>query len=289
MSSARAALDVLPVRDERVRRIALAAAKGGGGLLGVGTAIAGAAIGVGLLQAGAARRAIGPRRAVPPYIDGRYYPGAPSVHRTSLRFVVIGDSAAAGLGVDRADQTPGVLLAKGVAEAAARPVLLSCVAVVGARSRDLDDQVTRALQIRPHLALIIIGANDITHATRPHVAVRLLHDAVARLHAQGCAVVVGTCPDLGSIQPVAQPLRAYARRASRELAQAQAGAARSAGGVPVPLGAILGPAFQASPEEYFSADRFHPSATGYAACVRELLPAALEALEQRGEVPTPVA
>ena len=92
-------LPTLPIRDERVRRIAVSAAKGGGGLLGVGTALAGAAIGVVAVQARMARRAIGPRRSVPPYADGRYFPGGDrSRGGTSLRLVVLGDSGAAGLG-----------------------------------------------------------------------------------------------------------------------------------------------------------------------------------------------
>ena len=37
----------------------------------------------------------------------------------------------------------------------------------------------------------------------------------------GAEVVVGTCPDLGTIEPVPQPLRWIARRASRQLAAAQ--------------------------------------------------------------------
>ena len=89
---------------------------------------------------------------------------------------------------------------------------------------------------------------------------------------------MGTCPDLGTIRPVAQPLRAYARRVSRELALAQATAVNAAGGRAVRLADLLGPTFEASPEDYFSADRFHPSATGYAACAEAVLPACLAAL-----------
>ena len=72
-------LPTLPIRDERVRQIAVAAAKGGGGLLGVGTAVAGATIGVLAVQARRARRAIGPRTTVPPYADGRYLPPSTTV------------------------------------------------------------------------------------------------------------------------------------------------------------------------------------------------------------------
>ncbi len=277
--AARAALEALPVRDDRVRRIVLAAAKGGGGLLGVGTTLAGLGVGLLVVQARLARRAIGPRRAVPPYADGRYLPpSATSARGVSLRVAVIGDSSAAGLGVSDPEDTPGVRIARAIAAVADRPVNLTVVAEVGARTRDLDRQLTRALQLHPQLALIMVGANDITHVDRPQTSVRLLGDAVTRLREAGAHVVVGTCPDLGTIAPIAQPLRAYARRASRELAQAQAVAVTAAGGTAVELGALLGPTFEASPQDYFSDDRFHPSATGYAACAAALIPHCLAAL-----------
>jgi lysophospholipase L1-like esterase len=273
-----ARIPTLPVRDERVRRIAVSAAKGGGGLLGLGTAIAGAFIGAGVVQAHRAKRAIGPRRAVPPYADGRYLPrGWTSARGTSLRLAVIGDSGAAGLGADDATTTPGAVLAQVLAEAAQRPVVLTNSAVVGARSADLAAQVDRVLTVRPHVAVIMIGANDVTHFVRPQVSARLLADAVRRLREVGTEVVVGTCPDLGTVKPLGPPLRQYARRMSRELAGAQDICVREAGGRPVPFGILLGPAFDADPDRYFSEDRFHPSTAGYVACARALLPEVLAA------------
>lgn len=272
-------LPALPIRDERVRRIVVSAAKGGGGLLGVGTAIAGAAIGVVAVQARLARRAIGPRRTVPPYADGRYSPSADRTARgTSLRLAVLGDSGAAGLGADDAASTPGAVLATGLAAAADRTVVLTSVAVVGARSADLAAQVDRVLVVRPHVAMIMIGANDVTHLVRPQDSVRDLGDAVRRLREAGTEVVVGTCPDLGTVRPFAPPLRQLARRMSRELAAAQTIVVRGAGGRPVPLARILGEVFDAEPGRFFSADRFHPSAEGYAACADALLPEVLAAV-----------
>ncbi|HSN05750.1 MAG TPA: SGNH/GDSL hydrolase family protein [Candidatus Angelobacter sp.] len=268
----------LPIRDERVRRIAVSAAKGGGGLLGVGTALAGAAIGVVAIQARLARRAIGPRRSVPPYADGRYQPPADRPRGTSLRLAVLGDSGAAGLGADDPAETPGAVLARGLAAAAGRTVVLTNVAVVGARSVDLEAQVDRVLVVRPHVAMIMIGANDVTHLVRPQDAVRHLGVAVGRLRAAGTEVVVGTCPDLGTVRPIAPPLKHLARRLSRELAAAQYIAVRRSGGRPVPLAQILADAFDAEPEHFFSADRFHPSAAGYAACAEALLPEVLAAV-----------
>jgi hypothetical protein len=92
--------------------------------------------------------------------------------------------------------------------------------------------------------------------------------------------VVGTCPDLGTIQPLPQPLRYYARRLSRRMAAAQTVAVVRAGGRTVSLGDLLGPLF-ASRNELFAEDRFHPSAEGYAEAVDAILPSCLDALGLR--------
>jgi hypothetical protein len=123
----------------------------------------------------------------------------------------------------------------------------------------------------------MIGANDVTTRTRPSVSVRHLADAVRRLSATGCEVVVGTCPDLGTIRPIAQPLRTMARRWSRQLAAAQTIAVVEAGGRTVSLGSVLGPSF-ATDRTLFSSDEFHPSAAGYAAAAAVILPSVADAL-----------
>ena len=99
-----------------------------------------------------------------------------------------------------------------------------------------------------------------------------------RLRDAGAEVVVGTCPDLGTIEPVAQPLRLLARRWSRDLAAAQTVAVVEAGGRTVSLGDLLGPEFYERPHEMFSSDRFHPSAAGYARAAAALLPSVCAAL-----------
>ena len=247
---------------------------GGGGAVGLGAATAG----VLAAQTRHARRTIGPRRSSAPYADGRYG----RTKGTSLRLVVLGDSVAAGLGADGPQDTVGAVLASLVAEYGGREVVLNTVAAVGARSSDLSNQVTRALHYRPHVAVIIIGGNDVTHAVRPQVSVRLLAEAVQRLRAAEVQVVVGTCPDLGTVQPIRPPLRWVARRLSRTLAAAQAVAVVTAGGRAVSMGDLLGPEFSIHPDQLFSADRFHPSSDGYRAVAQVLASSVLAALA-RGE------
>ena len=258
------------------RRLATATAYGGGSV-----ALGGAAL-FALLreEARAARRSIESHnlKAVPPPSgDGVYGQSSGKGRGKRLVFTVLGDSSAVGLGVDRAAQTPGVLIASALAELAERPVRLLRLAVSGAKSIDLDAQVDKALAEHPDVALIMIGANDVTSRTRPAVSVHHLADAVRRLTEAGCEVVVGTCPDLGTIRPIAQPLRTFARRWSRQLAEAQTIAVVEAGGRTVSLGSVLGPAF-ASDRDMFSFDEFHPSAFGYAQAAAVLLPSVADAM-----------
>ncbi|NJP69113.1 SGNH/GDSL hydrolase family protein, partial [Streptomyces spiramenti] len=255
------------------RRIATAAALGGGGIGVVG----GVALGVLLTEAQLARRQIGVSEETPPVADGRYGAGLGSGRRPPLRLGFLGDSTAAGLGVQRAAQTPAALVASGLAAVAERPVELRNVALSGAESTDLARQVSLLLadtlsSPAPDVCVIMIGANDVTGHVSPATSVRCLSEAVTRLRSAGARVVVATCPDLGTIEPVAQPLRWVARRLSRQLAAAQTIAVVELGGRTVSLGDLLGPEFAANPREMFGPDRYHPSAEGYATAAMALLP-----------------
>ncbi len=87
-------------------------------------------------------------------------------------------------------------------------------------------------------------------------------------------VVVGTCPDLGTVKPIAPPLKQVARIWSRRLAAAQTIAVLEEGGRTVSLGSMLGEEFAAAPALLFGPDQFHPSADGYRALVDVLMPSA---------------
>jgi lysophospholipase L1-like esterase len=253
------------------RRVAKVTALGAG----VTAVTALTATGVLIGQARQARRIIPLAEAPPPRGDGVYgtkFPGPP------ISMVVLGDSSAAGYGVHRPRETPGALLATGISRRLRRPVRLHRLAVVGCLSAGLRPQVETAIEHQPDLAVILIGGNDVTNRTPLAVAVRYLVDAVRTLRAAGAQVVVGTCPDLGAIQPIKPPLRWLARRWSRQLAAAQTVAVVEAGGWSVSLGDLLGPRFAAEPTRMFAWDRFHPSAEGYAIAAAALLPTALSAL-----------
>jgi len=132
---------------------------------------------------------------------------------------------------------------------------------------------------------VIVGGNDVTHRVPVGQSVAHLTACIAELRSRGSAVVVGTCPDLGALRPVPQPLRALGSRASRQLATAQRAAALREGAYAVELAAVVGPFFITNPDEMFSLDRFHPSSQGYARTAKAVLPSVLAALGERDHVP----
>lgn len=249
--------------------LARGAAYGGGGVGMLGTV---GLLGYALIKAEAklARKAV-PALTAAPLADGRY--GDPA--GIPVRLAMLGDSGAAGLGAETAGDTPGARFAAELV-AAGRHVTLDVLAVTGARCADLGAQVSRALvnapDTVPDIAVINIGANDVTHWVPPRRAVADLTAAVTRLRDTGVRVVVGTCPDLGALSFAPQPLRAYGRLKGAQMAAAQAMGVVAAGGVPVALGAELGRLFASDPS-LFSFDRFHPSSGGYRLIVDAMLPA----------------
>ncbi len=288
-------------RAGRARRIAATAAYGGGGLAAAAGALG--ALGYGLIQAEArlARKVVGRPFDEAPEDDGVY--GAAAGPR--LELVVLGDSSAAGMGADHPHETVGAIIASGLAAMTGRPVRVTNEARVGAESSDLGRQLANALDRveRPDVAIVLVGANDVTHRIDRSTSVRHLEQAVRRLRAAGVEVVVGTCPDLGTVEPVPHPLRLLLRRWSRDLAAAQTVAVVEAGGRTVSLADLLGHEFSEHPADLFSKDRFHPSAAGYARVASVLLPSVCAALgvwqavdagarppePRRGETVSPVA
>lgn len=266
--------------QKRLLALGLAAAAtgvaGGGGLYGARELLH--------RQAEHARHLIGkPLGEAPPDADRvwrRSYDGRP------VELLLLGDSIAAGLGADRRKETLGARLAKGLGKRMGRPVRLRTVAIVGSESSALAGQLDGLpASYRPDVAVVVVGGNDVTHRVPVTECAESLSVCVQRLRAAGAGVVVGTCPDLGLLRPVPQPLRSLGSRASRQLAAAQEDAAVVAGAYAVSLARVVGPFFVTNPDEMFSLDRFHPSPLGYRRTASALLPSVLAALGAAEEVP----
>jgi lysophospholipase L1-like esterase len=189
-----------------------------------------------------------------------------------VRFLVLGDSLAFGTGAARPEHTLGARLT-GVLEEAGEPVDLSVVAVPGATSLDLAAQVRRAPEA--DVALLVVGANDLTRQVPPAQAAAALGSAVRDLRARGTQVLVVPTPDLSSVAWVPPAFRAVVAGICDSLRGRQTLAAEAAGGLVAPVSPELSQRFAADPT-LFSADRFHPSSAGYALVAEALAPHLVE-------------
>lgn len=257
------------------RRVAATTALGTAGAVG-------ASVGFLFGETVLARRLIGVTDARPPSPDGLY---GDNLTGETVRLLVLGDSAAVGYGMQTQMTTPPALMGWGLAQLVQGPVLVRSVAVVGAESSDLAEQVDRGLEFDADVAVIVVGANDVTHLKSMTAAVDDLQVAISRLVAAGTDVVVGTCPDLGTVKPLMQPLRSIARLQSRRMARKQTVGAIEAGARTVSLGSLLASMIREHHDLMFGDDRFHPSASGYSAMARALLPSLADAVHERRSEP----
>ena len=209
-----------------------------------------------------------------------------------LTLVMLGDSTSVGYGTRHADELPGVILARGVADHLDRPVRLRSHGLTGATSADLPRQLDLCLAEAPDAVVILVGANDIRDMVPPWRSAAQLGATVAKLTSRTIPVVVGTCPDFGVITPIPQPLRSMLSQWSLRLAVLQERAASEAAGYAVAIAKLVSPQFVDRPD-LFAPDRFHPSGAGYRRAMDVLLPALIEELTARplrqavpGERPT---
>ena len=201
---------------------------------------------------------------------------------TPLHLALLGDSLAHGTGAARPSEGLGPRLAAALS-AAGLVTVERVLAVPGARSADLADQVARGASWRPDLALVVVGANDLVQQVPVHAAAEQLGRAVLALRARGADVLVVPAPDLSVLAAVPTTGRGLVRAASALLRAAQVDAVVTAGGQVLDLDDALSPAFASDPA-LFSADRFHPSSAGYARIAAALLPAVLGAARGRALV-----
>ena len=186
----------------------------------------------------------------------------------SFSLAVLGDSIAFGTGAARPADAIGPRLVAALAEDDV-DAALQVVAVPGAVSAGLAAQVRQVT--RCDLALVVVGANDLTRLVPPATAARHLGAAVRDLRVLGADVLVVPAPDLSTVPWVPPALRVLVATASAELQRRQTDAVRAAGGTAVAVGAELGQRFRSQPA-LFSADRFHPSSAGYALIAEALVP-----------------
>jgi lysophospholipase L1-like esterase len=193
------------------------------------------------------------------------------------RYVAIGDSTVEGL--DDPDGRGGYRgWANRLAERIAReqgPLGYANLAVRGRTTREvLDEQLEPALAMRPDLAAVVAGTNDILRPSFDAEGVARDIERMQRaLIEAGATVFSFTLPDLTPVMPLARPLRGRIQRFASELVKASA----RSGAIVIDFTAHP----VASDPRLWSEDRLHANTDGH-----ERIAAALaHALSLRGAGP----
>lgn len=194
-----------------------------------------------------------------------------------VRFVVLGDSTAAGVGAGNPESAYPTILARRLASRS-RYVKLSVLGVSGARVQDvLDDQLPLAKEADADLIFIGIGANDALHVTALDSVRQDMISIIESLKRTDAAVVVAGAPDMRAAA-FYEPLRSLAGWRGRQVARAIEEAARATGVQVVELAEETGGFFARDPAAHYSNDEFHPGPGGYRRWADAIYPKLVDAL-----------
>ncbi len=198
-----------------------------------------------------------------------------------LKFVVLGDSTAAGLGAGSAEDAYATVVAERLAEKGRR-VELVALGISGARvATVLERQLPLAIDEDPDLVFVGIGANDVTHLTRLDDIERDMERMLDVLTRTGATVVVAGAPDMRA-HAWHEPLRSLAGWRGRQVTDRIEGVARRRGLHVVELAEETGRLFTGRPEDFYSPDDFHPGPLGYRAWADAIYPVLEDALSGEG-------
>lgn len=186
-------------------------------------------------------------------------------------YVALGDSTGVGVGARSGGGYPDRLLRRLSARHPGLRLVNLCES--GATSSDvLQDQLPRALQLRPRLITIGIGINDVGMQQPDEAFAINLEEIVNPLRRLGAPIVIANLPDLALSPAVTRlvPQAYYEKRLMVFNEHIESTVARHHLAL-VDLWKLSRRALAGRPE-LFSPDGFHPSAEGYEAWAELMWP-----------------
>lgn len=196
-----------------------------------------------------------------------------------VRVVWVGDSLAAGLGVDVVDDTPAHLVARMLE----RPVDLTVLAVPGHTSADVvEHQLPALLDRQADLVVLCVGANDVAQMKK-RSAYRQRLDAILTAVAPTPTVML-SLPDMGMPDRLAQPLRSLAARRARWFERARAKVvAGHEHAVSVDVASRPSEVSRKAGRAMLCADKFHPGPDAYRVWAERITEGCRHVLGEAGE------
>lgn len=175
------------------------------------------------------------------------------------RLALVGESTAAGVGVDRNEDGLAGSAAAHLAEATGSGAEWSVVARNGATARAVAEELLPSLPAQLDAAIAALGVNDLVRGRSLRAwerDTRALLRGLRERTGSDAAIVVSGLPPFGEFPFLEPPLKAVLAHRARSLNAVLARVAPEVGAHFVELDTELD-------EPFFSADGFHPSARGY--------------------------
>ncbi|MEO6509164.1 MAG: GDSL-type esterase/lipase family protein, partial [Patescibacteria group bacterium] len=178
-----------------------------------------------------------------------------------LKYVVMGDSTAAGQG---ADYKKGIAVGSAQHLAKEYQVTLTNFSKSGSVTQDiLKIQLKKAIHSNPDIVMISVGGNDVTHLTSVN---SIYHDTakiVSELIKNNCNVkiVLTASPDMGSPPKLLQPLRHFAGIRTGQINKSFYKVIQENSLTLAPIAEKTGTLFRKD-TSLFSTDKFHPNEEG---------------------------
>jgi lysophospholipase L1-like esterase len=180
-----------------------------------------------------------------------------TVSRPPLRIAVVGDSTAAGCGVDNHDDGFAGCLARELAARTQQPVRWQVAGQFGATARRIRYRLLPQLGEDLDVAVLLAGGNDVMSRRSPGQWRNDLSPIVDDLARRADHVVIAGIPPFALFPSIPATLGHYLseRAAALDEITRQICAGRS--------GTTWVTTTGVPPADFFASDRFHPSAAGY--------------------------
>lgn len=190
----------------------------------------------------------------------------------SLRYVIMGDSTAIGQGASY-DQSYAVATARYLAQQ--HTITWKNLGQSGARTKDVQyRQLPDALAFHADIALIAVGANDVTHFSSLETIHKGLQQTITALQAQNPSIhiILTGAPPMGTIPRYPWPAQQIVGKRTDTVNAMIRKLCDDAHLTFAPIAEKTAATFRAHPD-YFAADKFHPNAQGYQQWVPVLITA----------------
>lgn len=180
-----------------------------------------------------------------------------------ITFVTLGDSLTAGVGADSEKASYPYLVAQSLAKKTGAQVKLVNIGKPGATAQDvLKYQLPEAIKLRPDVAIVLIGINDMHNRVSAAIFQQSMREIVSSLAVVSKHVNVATIPYLGSSQTFLPPYRFYFDWQTKRYNSLLLEALPQKGINVIDLYALSHERAMVG-GTYYSSDGFHPSSDGY--------------------------